>query len=80
MLSSRMIDTTESKTNLDVERRRIGNIGRSPPLGPERLSGSSRVRSAAESLESPPQEAVVDCGATKAVLLPCYRASRCSCP
>ena len=56
-------------------RRNIGDFGRASrpqrglPSGPGRLSGSSRARSAAGSLESQPREArVASCGATKAAL------------
>eukprot|EP00964_Phaeocystis_antarctica_P106888 scaffold71682_cov63-Phaeocystis_antarctica.AAC.1 len=60
---------------LRVDTRRVGAFGRaarprrSLPLSPERLSGSSRVRSAARSLESQPPEArAVSCGTTKTAL------------
>ena len=49
---------TQYMRRLNVERRGIGNFGRtsqshrSLPLGPERLEGSPRVRSVAMSLES----------------------------
>ena len=63
---------------LGVGRRRIGGFGlasrphHSLPWGPARPSGSSRVRSAARSLESPPLEAGAVCGGTtKTALWPC---------
>ena len=59
-----------------VEFLEIGNFGRaSGPHHalPERLSGSSRVRSPARSLESAPQEArVVSYGTTRTVLPTCW--------
>ena len=59
-----------------VEFLEIGSFGRaSGPHHalPERLSGSSRVRSLARSLEPAPQEArVVSCGTTRTVLPTCW--------
>eukprot|EP00964_Phaeocystis_antarctica_P105107 scaffold70187_cov60-Phaeocystis_antarctica.AAC.5 len=59
----------------------IGTVGRASgqrhrlPLGPERLRCSSRVRSAAKSLESQPKEArVASGGATKTALRTCWPA------
>ena len=70
--------TFGSRLGVRGQTRGIGHVGRasgphrSLPLGPGRLSGSPRVRSAAGRLGSPPQEArLVRRGAVKAALPTC---------
>ena len=67
------------------KRRRIGDFGQAsrphrslPPLGPERLSGSSQARSVAWSLETQPQRAKAASrrGTTRTTLSPCGAAVR----